>query len=274
MSALDRLPTNQFDGASCAAAGGIVAPTLNLAKQMAKTAAVPDHADLVAMAVQHGNVELLREAAAFAKDMHAIAARKAFDNAIADAKAEIPVIKKNRHVGFESKRAGAAATDYWHEDMGEIARTIDSILGKHGLSYRFRIRNKPNEPITVTCVLSHREGHFEEVEMSGPPDDTGNKNSHQKSGSAVTYLQRYTLKASLGLAAARDDDAQAAGGDDPRVISAAQIAQLKALANERDVDVERFCKLAMQVESLDKIAATDFEHAVATMKRKPVKASN
>jgi hypothetical protein len=38
--------------------------------------------------------------------------------------------------------------------------------------------------------------------------------------------------------------------------------------------VARFCKLAMQVESLDKIVATDFEHAVATMKRKPVKASN
>jgi hypothetical protein len=147
MSALDRLPINQFDGASGAAAGGIVAPALNLAKPMAKTAAVPGHADLVAMAVQHGNVELLREAAAFAKDMHAIAARKAFDNAIADAKAEIPVIKKNRHVVFESKRAGAAATDYWHEDMGEIARTIDSILGKHGLSSCGQKTRTMDEPV-------------------------------------------------------------------------------------------------------------------------------
>src|SRR5882672_4806186 len=58
-------------------------------------------------------------------------ARKAFDEAMADAKAEIPPIIKNRQVGFESKTPGKSRTDYRHEDLAEIARTVDPILGKH-----------------------------------------------------------------------------------------------------------------------------------------------
>ena len=62
--------------------------------------------------------------------------RRAFDAAIAAAKAEIPPIIKNRHVSYEN-RAGQM-TDYHHEDLAEIAKTVDPILSRYGLSYRFR----------------------------------------------------------------------------------------------------------------------------------------
>ena len=42
----------------------------------------------------------------------------------------------------------------------------------------------------------------------GGADQSGNKNGFQAIGSAVTYLQRYTLKSALGLSAEVDDDAQ------------------------------------------------------------------
>jgi hypothetical protein len=129
---------------------------------------------------------------------------------MASAKAEIPVIRKNREVDFPSK-SGGARTNYRYEDLAEIARTVDPILARHGLSYRFRTSSPPNEPVTVICVIAHRSGHFEENTLSAGRDDSGNKNSIQAVGSTLTYLQRMTLKAALGLAAAEDDDARGAG---------------------------------------------------------------
>src|SRR6266403_3900814 len=58
--------------------------------------AVASPLDVVHAAAKSGNVELYREALAFAKELDAFAARKAFNNALADAKAKLPILKKNR----------------------------------------------------------------------------------------------------------------------------------------------------------------------------------
>lgn len=121
-------------------------------------------------------------------------ARKAFDEAIAAAKAELPIILKNR-TGHNDKKFA---------DFAAIAKAIDPIISKHGLSYRFRTRQ--DERIHVTCVISHRDGHSEETTLAGPADSTGNKNAIQAIGSTLTYLQRYSLTQALGLAASEDDD--------------------------------------------------------------------
>ena len=162
-------------------------------------------------------------------------ARKAFDAAIAAAKAEIPVIIKNREVDFTSTKG---RTHYRHEDLAGIARIVDPILGKHGLSYRFKTTAEPNAPVTVTCIVSHRDGHSEENTLAAGRDDTGNKNSIQQIGSTITYLQRYTLKAALGLAAAADDDGKAA--DDLGAISAEQVAELRGLIVRAAPDLPKF----------------------------------
>jgi len=170
-----------------------------------RAAPVASPLDIVQAAMKSGNVEMYREAVALFKEMDSLAARKAFDNAMADAKAKIPVIRKNKRVGFDHK-TGGDRTEYSHEDMAEIARTVDPILSEHGLSYRFRVSSNVNEPVMVTCVVSHRDGHFEETTLTAGRDDSGKKNAIQQVGSTITYLQRYTLKAALGLAAAQDDD--------------------------------------------------------------------
>jgi ERF superfamily. len=92
-------------------------------------------------------------------------ARKAFDTAMAAAKAEIPVIVKNRQVGYAHK-SGGDSTNYRHEDLGEIARTVDPILARHGLSYRWRTTSEINQPVSVTCIVSHRSGHSETNTLS------------------------------------------------------------------------------------------------------------
>lgn len=141
-------------------------------------------------------------------------ARKAFDEAMAKAKVEIPVITKNKKVDFESRRTDTR-TNYSYEDFGEIVRVITPILGKHGLSVRHRTVNQA-DTVTVTCITSHEFGHSEENTLTAKIDLSGNKNPIQAIGSVVTYLQRYTTKAALGLAAAEDDDGRGANGSSPR----------------------------------------------------------
>ena len=43
--------------------------------------------------------------------------------------------------------------------------------------------------------------------MSGPLDESGQKNALQQAGSSVTYLQRYTLLAATGMSTSEDTDA-------------------------------------------------------------------
>lgn len=161
---------------------------------------------MVAQAVASGaSVETLEKLLALHERFEAGQARKAFDNAVSLAKGEIPPIMKNKQVGFESKRTGDT-TSYSHETLGEIARVVDPILNKHGLSYRYRAAQEGGR-ITVTCILSHRDGFSEETSLNAGADDSGKKNTIQAIGSTTTYLQRYTLKLALGLATTdRDDD--------------------------------------------------------------------
>jgi ERF superfamily len=141
-------------------------------------------------------------------------ARKAFNIAFAKAKAKFPIVRKNRRVGFESKRTGDR-TDYAYETLAEIDRTVGQILANEGLFYRWRVTNT-EKSVTVTCVLSHELGHYEENTSTGPLDLSGNKNPLQAIGSAQTYFERYTLKAALGIASEEDDDARATSNREDR----------------------------------------------------------
>ena len=136
--------------------------------------------------------------------------RKSFNAAMARAKSEIGPIFKNKAVDFTSTRG---RTNYKYEDLAEIARTIDPVLAKYGLSYRYRAEQN-GVKLRVTCVVSHEDGWFEETSLEGENDSSGNKNPIQGVGSTATFLQRYTLKMSFGLAASVDDDGRGGVIDD------------------------------------------------------------
>jgi hypothetical protein len=137
-------------------------------------------------------------------------AKKAFDAAISLAKAEIKPILKTREVDFVSRKEGAGRTNYKYEDFAQVATEVDPVLAKHGLSYRHRPRQE-GHVLHITCILSHRDGYSEESTLSAGNDESGNKNAIQAIGSTATYLQRYTLKLALGLAASKDDDGRGSG---------------------------------------------------------------
>lgn len=241
-------------------------PPERLPEIIHQSAALPTPMEILSRAVMSGaTAETLERLMALQERWERNEARKAFDEAMAAAKAEIPVIVKNRQVGFDARKPGAARTDYRHEDLAEIARTIDPILGKHGLSYRFRTSSTPNEPVTVTCIVAHRGGHSEENTLCAGRDETGNKNSIQAIGSTVTYLQRYTLKAAFGLAASNDDDGRAAG--DSAKITDEQLARLISLADEVGADKIKFCRW-LRIDSLAALPAGRVNEAIAALNRK------
>ncbi len=157
---------------------------------------------MLSMAVsQNADLDKLEKLMQLQERWEANEARKAFVLAMNAFKANPPVVTKNKHVEY-------GKTKYDHATLDNVSVTIGKALSEHGISHRWKI-DQGQSGIKVTCILSHAMGHSEEVSMVGPTDDSGGKNNIQAVGSTVTYLQRYTLLASTGMAAEeQDDDAQ------------------------------------------------------------------
>lgn len=100
-----------------------------------------------------------------------------------------------------------------YSSLENFVNTVASGLSPHGLTASWSIEQSDGQ-IHVSCILSHEQGHSERVTLSGPPDDSGKKNSIQQIKSTLTYLKLATLEAVTGIASVvgnMDDDGNAAG---------------------------------------------------------------
>lgn len=153
-------------------------------------------------------------------------ARIAFEQALAHFKADPPQIRKNKHVEFQTSKG---KTSYDHATLDHIVDVVAPALSKHGFSHRWKVDQGDSE-VRVTCILAHKEGHHDTVTMCGSPDQSGMKNSIQQIGSTVSYLQRYTLLAAIGLAPeGADNDARDAEPPKQPRASDEQIAKIREL---------------------------------------------
>ena len=227
--------------------------------------------DLIQTAIERGaSLEQLQQMMDFKDRLDTQAARKAFDAAMSEAKGKIPPILKTRTVDYKTDKG---RTHYKHEDLASIAQVVDPILAAHGLSYRYRT-TQGDGGVAVTCIVAHRDGHVEENTLRAGADTSGGKNGVQGIGSTITYLQRYTLKAALGLAAAPDDDGKASAAPEkaPEPISQAQLDELRDLIDEVGADTPALCKY-LQVNALRDIPAKEFGKVKAIVNRKREKAN-
>ncbi len=141
-------------------------------------------------------------------------AKKAYIEALSRFQKSCPVIKtmKKGH-------------NYVYAPLGDIVSQVKDLLSDCGLSYRFE-QVQDQSGITVTCVITHKEGHEERLSMTGGADKSGSKNDVQSIGSTVTYLRRYTLTGALGIVTADEDSdgrvdaAQGITGNDKQWIRA------------------------------------------------------
>jgi hypothetical protein len=209
--------------------------------------------DMLNRAVSSGaDIEMIEKLMSLQERWETGQARKAFDKAIAAAKAKITPIQRNAK-GHNDKR---------YADFAAIAKVVDPILSEHGLSYRFRTAQ--SDRISVTCILSHEAGHSEETTLTGPADTSGSKNAIQAIGSTLTYLQRYSLVQMLGLAAAADDDGKAAAGE---AVSQDQSGELQALIESVGADKPKFLRF-FKIEQLSELPAKRYQEAVNMLNAK------
>ncbi len=188
-------------------------------------------------------------------------ARKAYNEAMTKFKANPPDINKNRHVEYQTSKG---MTKYNHADLFNVTDKISSELSKYGLSASWTTA-QADKIISVTCKISHVQGHSESTTLSSSPDDSGGKNSIQAIGSAVTYLQRYTLLALTGLAT-RDQDNDGKTIDE-NYISDKQKSTIVDMIQATGTDEAKFLKY-LGVEELDKIKETDFNKAMTALRAK------
>lgn len=128
-------------------------------------------------------------------------AEKAYHVAMAKFQENAPAIIKSKK-----------AHNCMHADLAiDIVAKVAPLLSKHGLSHKW-VTESMDGGVKVICRITHVQGYSESTSMFAGPDTSGSKNAIQAIGSTVTYLQRYTLKAALGLAeGGQDDDGNSSG---------------------------------------------------------------
>lgn len=118
-----------------------------------------------------------------------------------------------------------------YANLGNVVQDVTGALSRHGLSAACKLTKDDKDWIEITCTLTHIAGHQESVSMGGAPDVGPGRNAIQARASAVSYLERYTLKAITGLAEqADDDDAQGAGASEVDAKVADWLATFDAIA--------------------------------------------
>jgi hypothetical protein len=172
------------------------------------TPTVVDPMQMIARHVEMGgSIEQLEKLYELQQRWQADEARKAWNAAMTGFKADPPIITKNKHVSYASK---GGRTEYDHATLDEVANKISAAMAPHGLSFRWETEQADGGFVTVTCIVAHRDGHSERTALTAGRDQSGGKNDIQSIGSAVSYLQRYTLKAATGMAESGQDDDGAA----------------------------------------------------------------
>lgn len=155
---------------------------------------------------QGANLEQVEKMMGLQRQWEADEARKAYNAAFAAFKSEAVKVIKNKQV------TNGPLTGKNYAELHTVVNAVTPALSAHGLSASWKITRDEREWIEVTCTIKHAAGHSESVSMGGPPDAGGAKNPIQARASTVSYLERYTLKAIVGIAE-QDDDTDGGWGD-------------------------------------------------------------
>ena len=222
-----------------------------------KSVATQTPAELISLAITHGSdLEKLKGLLELKERFEAGEARKAYNEAMAQFKADPPKIDKDKSVGYEGKQGGRVG--YKHASLYNVTQKIGTALSKYGLSAQWNTSQAGDE-ISVACTIKHRLGHSETTSLTAKADLSGSKNPIQAIGSTVTYLERYTILALTGLATVeQDDDGQASVTD---YIDDKELNQIVDMIAESEANLDKFLGF-MKIEALDKMKKSDFGKAM------------
>jgi hypothetical protein len=160
-----------------------------LARQENAEAVALTPIEMISSLVQRGaDPSALEKVTAWAERMQANEARRAYAQAITSFKALCPTVVRH-----------AKGHTNTYATLVDIDEQIRPVLVQCQLSPSWRVIKNDKEWIEVECRITHILGHSESTSFGGPPDRGPGRNELQARASTVSYLERYTLKALLGL---------------------------------------------------------------------------
>lgn len=229
-------------------------------RQMTTAPALSTPADVVRYAMQNGaSIAEVREFMQLQREWEADEARKQYVIDMAEFKRNPPQIIKDKSVGYEDRNGKLVG--YKHATLGNVTNAIVEGLAKHGFSHRWDVK-QAGAVAHVTCIITHRMGHSESVSMEAAKDDSGKKNAIQQVASAISYLQRYTLLLSTGLAT-HDQDDDGVGAELDTSLADEWIAKVKAAPTDADVVKVWDIGITAIEKAGDRHAYKEFKDAVA-----------
>lgn len=208
---------------------------------------------LLELQIQADNhaLAMMRAQAEMARADRAEAAVLAYNEAFAAFKSEAVQIIRTKEI-TDGPLKGKK-----HAELGVIIDAVTPALSKHGLSTSWKLTKDEKDWLEVTCTLRHVRGHSECVSMGGGPDTGPGRNAIQARSSAISYLERITKLAALGLAAKdQDNDGAGATGTDITAFLV-ELGKLKTDKEALDFYNENKGQLAH-----DNAAAAEFKRAV------------
>lgn len=158
--------------------------------------------------------------------MRAIEAQNAFTQAMVEFKKNPPTIQKTRTADVTSRKGEGASYAYKFANLADVCNSIVQQLAELGISHDHSFRQEGGS-ITVQTTLTHELGHSKSAHLTAGFDNTGGKNNLQGLGSAVSYLERYTLLGVCGLALDDEQDDDGASGITPE-----ERSELRATAKD------------------------------------------
>lgn len=193
-------------------------------------------------------------------------AKQAFFKAMANFQGECPIVKKTKHVKFNSKSGNTV--DYKFSPLDEIADVIKPILKKHGLSYTFNIKNEMEKEACIITTISHMDGHEKVFDYPFHAiHDDNRMNMSQRRKSAVTYAKRAAIENALGIVTAEEDDDARRAID--KVVTEEQIKTIKDLMGKTDT-TEKALFNYLKIDNLTELSEYEAKRAINTLKQKRV----
>lgn len=195
------------------------------------------------------SLDVLDRTVALWERVRASQAKATFDRDLAAMQPRLPTIDATGKIVMFSKEDRASGRDVTgaakpmqstsYATMADINDAIRPGLAEYGFALSFRsgqvLDGEHKGKILVTGILSHKDGHREEVTL--PPlqyDSTGSKNSVQALGSTLSYGRRYATLFILNISSRApidgDDDGRKSG--EPQTVGEEKAKELEqALAD-------------------------------------------
>lgn len=187
-------------------------------------------------------------------------AEKEYNSAMAEFKKTPVEIKKDKtNAQYNSK----------YSSIGATVNPCLPGMGECGLSHKWEFEPQTDKGIiTGRCIVTHKGGHSESVDMSCPVDQSGKKNAIQQIKSTRTYIKIETFTSIMGLTSSEDvDDDGNGAGPQVEYISETQVADLTAKIEEKEVDQQKFLSF-FKVDKLEDLLLQDFKRAIMMLEKK------